>query len=59
MPKHTHTWKYSYSIKTAESTEYVYYCKPCGSFKRTKTKPQIDKRLSNMGGEFSTNWTAS
>lgn len=55
MTEHTHTWVFSYSIKSKGVTEYIYYCKPCGMFKNDKA-PNEKPRLSNMGGTFSTNW---
>jgi hypothetical protein len=55
--KHSHDWKFSYSIKSSKGTEVVYYCKACEKFKRNKGEAPVKKRQSNMGGEFSTNWS--
>ena len=56
---HKHEWKLSYTLKIGEVVNTTYYCKPCGAFKKEEGKPAEKERASNMGGEFSTNWSAS
>ncbi len=58
MAGHKHKWKLSYSIKDKGVTEVVYRCEgeTCDEQKRVKGEITKEKRLSNMGGEFSTNW---
>ncbi len=56
MPvKHQHDFKLSYTIKDKTGTKAMYYCKECGDFRESEELPK-QKRASNMGGEFSTNW---
>jgi hypothetical protein len=51
---HKHEWKLSYTLKSKDGSETIYFCKPCGEFKREKGI-ETTKRASGMGGEFSTN----
>ena len=55
MTKHEHNYKLAFKSTYGEKVEYVYLCETCNHRKTTKEAPEI-KRLSNMGGEFSTNW---
>jgi hypothetical protein len=53
---HKHTWELAYRSTHNGIKEDRYHCPKCNEF---ETRPATDKqtRASNMGGDFSTNWS--